>query len=130
MKTFRTTADQPGAWHAPVAGAALLAIVACASAPMPLAELAVARAAVSHAAAAGGPEFAPAEMTMARDKMARAEVALQADRRDHARELAQQAQVDAQLAEARAEARKAERSATSLQEAARALNDEMARQPK
>lgn len=113
-----------------LAGAALLALAACASTPVPLAEMAVAQAAVSHAAAAGGAEFAPTEMTQARDKLARAEVALQADKRDLARDLAQQAQIDAQLAESRAEARKAERSASSLQDAARALTDEMARQPR
>lgn len=125
MNLFRTRA-----WRTLPGGAALLGLAACAGAPAPMPEIAVARAAVGHAAAAGGAEFAPAEMTMARDKVVRAEAELQADRRDRARDLAQQAQVDALLAEARAEARKAERSAAALQDAARALDDEMARQPR
>lgn len=111
-------------------GGALMALVACASTPPPTAEVAVANAALAHAVAAGGPEFAPTEMSMAREKMGRAQQALAA--RDHpvALVLAQQVTLDAQLAEAKAESEKARRSAAALQEAARALREEMARQPK
>jgi Domain of unknown function (DUF4398) len=120
MKTLRSTA----------LGAALLALAACASTPPPMPEMAVANAALAHAVAAGSAELAPVEMAMARDKLARANLALAAGKNDSALMLAQQVQLDAQLAEAKAESEKASRSAAALRDAARALREEMARQPK
>jgi len=113
-----------------VLGGALLALAACASTPPPTSEMAVATAALAHAVTAGSAEFAPAEMALARDKLARANLALAAGKNDSALVLAQQVQLDAQLAEAKAESEKANRSATALKDAARALREEMARQPK
>ena len=43
---------------------------------------------------------------------------------------AQQAQIDAQLAEAKTEAEKARKAAVAMQDAGRALREEMARQPR
>ena len=108
--------------------AALWAMAACASAPVPDEQLALSRAAIVQAVAAGAPELAPAEMGMARDKMARAEQAVTAKEPARALTLAQQAQADAQLAEAKAQALKSRRAADALQEASRALREEMARQ--
>lgn len=104
-----------------------LALLACASAPPPTDQLAVATAAVAHAATAGGPEMAPLEMGLARDKLARARQALAAGDNAGALALAQQAQLDAQLAESKAETLKARQSAAALQESDRVLREEMAR---
>jgi len=110
---------------------AVLALGACATAaPPPTSQMAVTNAALAHAVGAGSVELAPVEMAMARDKMSRANLALAADKNDEALALAQQAQLDAQLAEAKAEAAKARKSAVALQEANRALREEMARQPR
>lgn len=107
-----------------------LTLAGCASTPPPTAELAVAEAALAHAVAAGSVEMAPTEMSMARDKMRRAQIAMGSRDHDIALQLAQQATVDAQLAEAKTESAKARKSAEALKEAARALREEMARQPR
>jgi Domain of unknown function (DUF4398) len=108
-------------------GLALLMLAACASTPPPLEEMAVANAALAHAAGAGSTEGAPAEMALARDKMNRANRAMTAKDHDTALTLAQQVLVDAQLAEAKTEAGKARKSAQALQDASRALREEMSR---
>ena len=112
------------------AAAALLVLAACASTPPPTAQMALANAAVSSAAAAGGVEMAAAEMALSRDKLRRAQTAMDAKDYDTALRMSQQAQADAQLAEAKAQAEKARRSAVALQDAGRALREEMARQPR
>ena len=108
-------------------GIALLSLAACATTPPPTEQMAVSNAALAHAVGAGSAEFAPTEMAMARDKMARANLALNARDNDTALSLAQQAQLDAQLAEAKTEAAKSRKSALALQEAGRVLREEMAR---
>lgn len=127
----QTTPRRRPTWLVAALGGAVLALAACASpTPPPTAQMAVANAAVAHAAAAGSAEYAPAELAMARDKMARANVALAARDHDAAMTLAQQAQLDAQVAEAKTEAEKARKAAVAMQEAGRALREEMARQPR
>jgi len=112
-----------------VLGASLLVLsmTGCASTPPPTAQMAVSNAALAHAVAAGSVELAPTEMAMARDKMMRANQSMANKDYDTALTLAQQAQLDAQVAEAKAEAAKAGKSVTALQEASRALREEMAR---
>lgn len=107
--------------------AAVLALSACASAPVPTEQLAVTTAAVASAVSAGGQELAPAEMSAARDKLVRAHLAVAAKDNEQALRLAQQAQVDAQLAGSKAQAVKARKAQTELDEAARVLREEMAR---
>ncbi len=104
-----------------------LLLGACASTPVPSEQMAVSTAALAGAVAAGAPELAPAEMAMARDKMGRANAAIAAKDNGTAMQLLQQAAVDAQLAEAKTEAVKARKAADALQEASRALREEMAR---
>jgi hypothetical protein len=119
---------RPTAWPAALSAATLaLMLVACASTPPPTEQMAVARAALTHAAGAGATEAAPAEMASARQKLARADIAMAAKDNDLALSLSQQAQVDAQLAEARAHAAKAGQAATAVNDASRALAEELAR---
>lgn len=113
--------------------AALLAITAfglgaCATAPPPTEQMAVSAAALKHAVGADAGALAPAEMSLARDKMARAEQAVAAKEYERALVLAQQAQLDAQLAEAKAETARSRKAADALLEASRALREEMSRQ--
>src|SRR3954447_18702305 len=77
-------------------GAAL--IVGCASVPPPTERIAISKVAIENAVSAGGPEFAPSEMKSARDKLARANVAMAQNDYENAKWLAEQAQVDADLA--------------------------------
>jgi Domain of unknown function (DUF4398) len=105
-----------------------LVLAGCASAPVPTEQIAVSRAAISQATSAGAGEFAPAELGLARDKMARADAAVAAGEGERALPLAQQAQADAQVAGAKAAAIKARRAADTVLEASRALREEMSRQ--
>jgi hypothetical protein len=107
-----------------------LALSACASTPAPTDQVAVATAAVNQAGSAGATEGAPLEMKSARDKLARANAAMTSKDYDSALALAQQSQVDAQLAQAKTEAAKAQKAADETQEAARVLREEMNRKAK
>lgn len=110
-----------------VLAATVLTLGACATTPVPTEQLAVTTAAVAHAVSAGGQELAPTEMGAARDKLVRAHLAVAAKDNGQALRLAQQAQVDAQLAEGKAGALKARKAEAELLEAARVLREEMAR---
>src|SRR3954464_15088659 len=83
-------------------------IVACASSPMPVDKLAVAKSSVERAEQAQAAQFAQVELSTARNKLAAAQAA--ADKRDAdiAARLADQADVDAQLAESTARAKQQE----------------------
>lgn len=128
-----TPAGTPRPVHQRVArglllAAAALSLLACAGVPVPTEQMAVSRAAITQATGAGAPALAPIELGMARDKMARAEQAVASGDHQRALTLAQQAQIDAQLAAARAEAVKSRKAADELQAASRALREEMSRQ--
>ncbi|MFN4352245.1 MAG: DUF4398 domain-containing protein [Hylemonella sp.] len=105
-----------------------LALTACASGPpAPTEQMAVSAAAIEQAVSAGAPELAPRELGTARDKLARAKVAMDADDNTLALRLAEQAQADAQLAVTKARTAKAEKAAAALAEDRRVLREEMQR---
>jgi septal ring factor EnvC (AmiA/AmiB activator) len=89
-------------------------IVACAATPMPSDKLAVAKTSVERAEQAQAAQFAQVELTAARNKLAAAQAA--ADKRDSdvAARMADQAQVDAQLAEFTARAKQQEQLAAQM----------------
>lgn len=109
-----------------VAGTSL-ALLACASTPPPTEQVAVSTAAVASAAGAGATELAPVEMKVARDKLDRAQLAMAAKDYGAALSLAQEAQVDAGVAQARAQSVKARKAAETVREDRRALSEEMDR---
>jgi hypothetical protein len=100
---------------------------ACATTPAPTEQMAISRAAVNNATSAGGNEYAPIQLKSAMVKMDAAERAMTEKDYVHARQLAEQAQVDAQLAEATARSAKAQKAADALQEDTRILREEMQR---
>lgn len=102
-------------------------IVACASAPMPVDKLAVAKSAVERAEQAQAAQFAQVELNSARNKLTAAQAA--ADKRDAevAARLADQADVDAQLAEATARARQQEQLVNEMEAGLRDLRNESLR---
>lgn len=85
------------------------------------------REAVSNAAGADGMQFAPAEMTAAREKLTRANKAMVDRDYQAASELATQAQADAKLAQSKANTAKAQAVANALQDDIRVLRDELDR---
>ena len=107
--------------------AAVMAMAGCASVPAPTEQLAVSKAAVANAVGAGGTGFAPAEMRTAQEKLDRANQAMAAKDYERARWLAEQAQVDAQLAVTKARSAKAQKAAYALQEDNRVLREELDR---
>lgn len=110
------------------AAAMLLALAGCASQKAPAtADVAVSRNAVQNAVQAGAAELAPAEITAARAKMMRANEALAARDYKLARELAMQAQADAQLAQSKANSAKATAASDALNEGLRVLRQEVER---
>ena len=113
-----------------IAGSAvLLALGACSSpqkAPA-AADVAVSRNAVENAVQAGAGELAPDEITAAREKMLKANQALQAKDYKLARDLAVQAEADAKLAQSKASSAKATAAATALDADLRALRQEVDR---
>ncbi len=119
---------RPGA----VVAAALLSTLtlvlgACATVPEPSEQMAVAEAAVQRASTAGTSESAPAELGVAVAKLAAARSAMRAGDRERARNLADEATLDAQVAESRADAVRSTRAAAESDEAARVLREELSR---
>jgi Domain of unknown function (DUF4398) len=102
-------------------------IASCAGIPAPTEQMAVSKVAVSNATSAGGNEFAPLQLKSAMEKMDSAERAMAAENYLQARQLAEQAQVDAQLAATTARSAKAQKAAGALQEDNRVLRQEINR---
>lgn len=108
--------------------AAAVLLSACASQKTPAtAEVAVSQAAVENAAQAGAAELAPAELLAAREKTQQARRALADKDYKLARELAQQAEADAKLAQSKATSAKATSAANAVQDNVRVLREELDR---
>ncbi len=129
---MRFTFNAPSSWswpaaRLPLAGLALLTLGACASPKPPATEMALGQASVERATASA-PESAM-EIASARDKMARAKVALAKEDYATARRLAQEADADARLAEAKAKATRSEKALGEALEGSRQLRDPGAGRP-
>jgi hypothetical protein len=112
---------------AAVAAALLLAAAGCATTPIPSEKIAVAKDSVQRAERSGAPELAPVEMAEARDKLNRAEKAAADHDAQPATELAEQANIDAQLAEATAQQKTSHKAAMELDASLQALRQESLR---
>ena len=112
---------------AAVCAVAVLSLAACASTPIPNEKIAVAKASVQRAEQAGAPELAPVELATARDKLARAEKAAVDHNAPPADMLADQANVDARLAEATATQQRSHKAALEFDESMQALRQESTR---
>jgi hypothetical protein len=110
---------------------ALLAVTAAVAAyaanPIADEKIAVAKASLDRAEQSGAPQAAPVELAAARDKLARAEKA-NADRKPKpAALLADQANIDAQVAEAMATQARSRKAATEFDTSMQALRQESTR---
>jgi hypothetical protein len=112
---------------AAVCATVILVAAGCATTPPPNEKIAVAKASVQRAEQSGAPELAPVEMAAARDKLTRAEKAAAESKVQPATDLAEQANVDAQLAEATAQEKKSHKAATELDASLQALRQESLR---
>jgi len=103
------------------------ALGACASTPIPSEKIAVAQASLQRAEQAGAPDLAPVELAAARDKLARAQKAVADHDAEPATRLAEQANVDAELAEATAVEQKSHKAAAQFDASMQALRQEAMR---
>jgi uncharacterized protein DUF4398 len=110
---------------------ALLAVTAgvAAYAANPVADekIAVAKASLDRAEQSGAPQAAPVELATARDKLARAEKANSDHKTKPASLLADQANIDAQVAEAMAMQARSRKAATEFDTSMQALRQESTR---
>lgn len=110
------------------AGACALAIgVACASTPPPRSQIAAAEAALRDAETAQAQTLATPEWNTARQKLDEARREMRDENYTAARELADEALVEAQLAAAVARSESARQSSEAMQETIRDLRDEAQR---
>lgn len=93
----------------------------------PTEQMAVSRAALKNASSTGGNEFAPVQFKSAMEKMEAAERAMGEKNYARARLLAEEVQVDAELAAAAARSAKAQKAADAVQEGNRVLRQEINR---
>ena len=112
------------------AGAAVLFLTACASAPArPEADFSRAQTLIQTAEQQGAQEFAAAELERARGKLNQAQIVAEDGKGEQAARLAQEAAVDAELAAAKATAAKARKAADELDKSIETLRSEAARNP-
>jgi hypothetical protein len=104
--------------------ATLVGVAACVSSPVPNERIAVAQASVQRAEQSGAQELAPVELGTARDKLQSAERAAANHAEGPATMLAEQANVDAQLAEATAQEHRSHEAALQLDASLQALRQE------
>lgn len=100
-------------------------LAGCSGVPVPKEQLAVSQAAVNEATRSGAPEHAPAELRSAREKLDRARQAVKDHEYERARQFAEQAEVDARLAQAKAGSERARVAADQVQESLEVLRQEL-----
>jgi hypothetical protein len=106
---------------------AAMLLPGCASAPIPSEQFAISQTAIDNATAAGATEYAPLEIKNARDKLAAAHQAVDQKEYPAAAALAEEASVDAKLAQTKAASEKAKKSVAEIQDNLRTLQDEINR---
>ncbi|MEO8017491.1 MAG: DUF4398 domain-containing protein [Pseudomonadota bacterium] len=102
-------------------------IVACASTPMPVEKLAVAKTSIERAEQAQAAQFAQIELTSARNKYAAAQAAADKHDAEVAARMADQADIDAQLAESTARAKQQQQLVNEMDAGLRDLRKETLR---
>jgi hypothetical protein len=102
-------------------------IVACASTPMPVEKLAIAKSSLERAEQAQAAQFAQVELSSARNKYAAAQAAVDKHDAEVAARLADQADLDAQLAESTARAKQQELLVNDMEAGLRDLREETLR---
>lgn len=95
--------------------------------PPPTQQVTMATQAIAQAETSGAFEFAPLELKSARDKLSQAQRAMEKEDNLKARRLADEATIDANLAEAMARSAKAQKTVEELKENIRALREEVDR---
>ncbi len=106
----------------------VILVTGCASIPPPKEQMAVAKTEIERALSSGANEAGPLQLKSAMEKMDAAERAMTDKDYVRARQLAEQAELDAKLAGMMARSAKAQKAAGALQEGSRVLKQEIERQ--
>lgn len=106
------------------AAAIVLSLAACATLPPPTEQLGAARAAIQSAEVNGADKSAPVELTQARERLTAAQLAVSKNDTESARRLADEALVDAQLAQAKASTMRSREGVAQAEASLRALREE------
>ncbi len=107
---------------------AMAMLAACSSVPPPVAQMAETRTTVERVSSApNAVDAAPVELSQAREKLARAERAMNDKDYVTARRLGAEAEADARVAESRASAMRGERALKEIRDSIRSLQDEINR---
>jgi len=113
-------------WIGVLLACGILGMAGCAGKP-PLANLSQAELAVQEADTKTASQYAPLELKTAREQLAEAKRAMDEEEYDEARRRADQALVNAQLAETKAGAEKARQAAAEVQKSIQTLRTEVQR---
>jgi len=106
----------------------MVALSGCATkSPAPEEQVTMAAQSIAQAESSGAVKFAPVELKSARDKLSQAKLAMDKEENVKARRLADEAMVDANLAEAKARSAKSQLVVDELKESIRVLQEEMGR---
>jgi len=127
MNRLHPTRTRSTTWRLALASLAAAGLAACASAPVPNEQMAVAEAAVQRANSTGTHELAAVELQRASGKLASAREAMGSKDYERARRLAEQAEADALVAESHAQSARSRLAAQESQDAARVLREELNR---
>lgn len=133
MKTFNNLISNRminGIGMASIVAVTAFSMNGCATIPPPTEQMAVSKAEVTTAVRDGGNEFAPLETKSAMEKMDAAERAMAEKEHITARRLAEQAQLDAKLAEVKTTLAKTQKSVDESRESNRILREEINRTTK
>lgn len=122
MKPIRLLSSAPV-----LLGALSLLIAGCSGSKLPPPDFSSSRSAIAQADQAGASEAAPLALRNARQKLQEAEAASNRGEYRMAQMLAEQADIDAKLAEAKARSTKAQAAVDELRESIRVLRDEINR---
>ncbi len=105
----------------------VLTVSACSSTKKPKTEMALSNSALQNAEVAGAGNLAPLELRSAKEKQALADSAYSRDKFTTAKQLAEQAAVDAELAKVKSEAEKSRRAVQEVEDSIKLIQTEMQR---
>jgi VIT1/CCC1 family predicted Fe2+/Mn2+ transporter len=95
--------------------------------PPPNQQITLATQSITQAESSGAFDFAPVELKSAREKLSQAKKAMDKEENLKAKQLAEEAMIDANLAEAKARSAKSQKVVEELKESIRILREEMNR---
>ena len=104
-----------------------LLMIGCAAKVAPIEDISNAQMAVKEAEDSNAATYAPLELKFATDKLGKARTALQAEQYDEALQLANEALLDAKLAEAKSRSEEAKKATQELRDTIETLRQEIQR---